>query len=749
MSPAETRRPRSRGRRFVLPLLLAILGSLGVAAWHTAQVSDRVVASGASSDARGMLELVKTIRGVYAREVAGRVDPARTPVTHDYVGREGAIPLPATLTFVIADELRREGSEELELHLYSDHPFPTGSGTGPRDAFEREALAFLREEPAGFFERIELRDGRRWQRAAVADRMKASCLDCHNGHPDSPRTDWEVGDVRGVLSVARPLDEIEAVTDAAMASQRRWLILSAGVAVMGLLVVLRRWRAELLDRQRLADEIAAANGMLVARTEALEQQTADAERQRAVAQEATARSEVALSESRAYAAKLEAARAETLEVMQDLARARDRAEAASEAKSEFLANMSHEIRTPMAAIIGFTDVLVDAGVDGPARDDAARTIRRNGEHLLSIINDILDISKLEAGRMTIESVPVAPGPLLAEVMDLMRVRADAKGLELVARLDGPVPAAVTTDPTRLRQVLVNLVGNAIKFTEHGSVTITVAEDRDAGSLSFAIADTGIGMTPEQLRAIFDAFSQADESTTRRFGGTGLGLAISRRLARLLGGDIEVRSVPGEGSTFTVRVDAGEAARDAERHERLADALASVVADGSDAAAPDPTAGTADPELPLAGRRVLLAEDGPDNQRLIAFHLRRAGAEATVVGNGREAVDAVLAAAAEERPFDAVLMDMQMPVLDGYGATRELRERGHRGPVIALTAHAMAGDRDRCLGAGCDEYLTKPVDRRQLVATLLAAASGAASGATGAGPRGGRGGDGGAVGRAAA
>jgi signal transduction histidine kinase/CheY-like chemotaxis protein/HPt (histidine-containing phosphotransfer) domain-containing protein len=396
----------------------------------------------------------------------------------------------------------------------------------------------------------------------------------------------------------------------------------------------------------------------------------------------------------------------------ELARCRDAAEGANRSKSEFLANMSHEIRTPMAAIIGYADLMLD-----PTRGDAQRqgdiqSIRRNGQHLLSVINDVLDLSKIEAGGMTVERIETDLPRLAAEAVSMTRPGAIEKGLTLRLAFDTPVPRFGLTDPLRLRQVLVNLIGNAVKFTPAGGVvTVRVACDgpdpADAG-VRFLVQDTGIGMTDAELGRLFRPFVQADSSTTRRFGGTGLGLTISRQLVRLLGGDVTVRSRPGEGSTFTVAVRVGPALAD-----RMIDGLAEAT---SPATVPPGDADAGGPHLP-AGVRVLLAEDGEDNREILTAFLRAAGAEVSVADDGRCAVTAALAARDAGRPFAVVLMDMQMPVLDGYGATSELRRLGYAGPILALTAHAMASDRAKCVAAGCDDYLTKPVDRRSLVATI--------------------------------
>ncbi|MEE9294224.1 MAG: response regulator [Phycisphaerae bacterium] len=431
---------------------------------------------------------------------------------------------------------------------------------------------------------------------------------------------------------------------------------------------------------------------------------------------------------------------DTIEEMnQKLDEAKRQAELASESKSEFLANMSHEIRTPMTAILGFAETLLERDLADSTRLGAINTIRRNGEYLLGIINDILDLSKVEAGKMKVEWIRCSPCQVVAEVASLVRVRAKAKGLPFRIEYVGSVPETIQTDPTRLRQILINLIGNAIKFTETGDVRLIIrfiparpdqsepqAQARGISHeplMQFDVVDTGIGMTDEQVAKLFQPFSQADTSTTRRFGGTGLGLTISKRFAELLGGDITVvDSTEGVGTCFraTVAIRAPSASAGytaagpldgVKMIENPLEATFCRVARDTveEAVRIDHTE--------LRGCSLLLAEDGPDNQRLISYLLKKAGAQVAVVENGQLAVDAALAARDQGDPFDAILMDMQMPVMDGYQATALLRSKNYTGPIIALTAHAMAGDREKCLRAGCNEYEAKPIDRSRLIQTV--------------------------------
>jgi len=392
-----------------------------------------------------------------------------------------------------------------------------------------------------------------------------------------------------------------------------------------------------------------------------------------------------------------------LERTHELTLATAAAQAAVRSKGEFLANMSHEIRTPMSAIIGYAELLMEPGQTPAQCAEYTQTIRRNGEHLLIIINDVLDLSKIEAGKMRVEHISCSPVQIVEEVVSLMRVRATGRGLQLNTLYHSPLPSTIHSDPTRLRQILMNLCGNAIKFTDSGEVRVElrVVDEDGAKRLEFDIVDTGPGMTAEQIDTLFAPFTQADSSTTRKYGGTGLGLSISSRLATMLHGEIKVKSVAGQGSTFTVtlRPDESDAAWE----------FGEIPA----SAPPEEEALSERPQATVTGR-ILLAEDGRDNQRLIAFHLRRAGAEVSIVENGRLAFEAAMERQRIDAPFDLIVMDMQMPEMDGYEATRLLRKNGYDGAIMALTAHAMSEDRDKCLSAGCDGYDTKPIDRLRLV-----------------------------------
>ncbi len=373
--------------------------------------------------------------------------------------------------------------------------------------------------------------------------------------------------------------------------------------------------------------------------------------------------------------------------------------AATQAKTDFLANMSHEIRTPLTAIIGFAESIRDDEITQESHDSFIATIIRSGQHLLHVINEILDLSKIEANKLDVESIPVDLFSLVYEVQSFFEMKARSQGLAFFIHYEFPLPRTFISDTTRLKQILLNLCSNALKFTSSGSINIEVVCNKDQEKINFCIVDSGIGMTQEQQSKVFSAFTQADSSTTRTHGGTGLGLSIAKKLAQLLGGDITLESEEGIGSRFTVSVSTGNLDN------------AQWVTNDIDARLTQEE-NIGDAIIPVLEGNILYAEDNQDNQRLIGMLVRQTGADITIVDNGKDALSTAL-----QDEFDLVLMDIQMPVMNGTTATRLLRENGFKKPIVAITANLMDHEIRSYLEAGCNDYLSKPVQRHRFYSVL--------------------------------
>jgi signal transduction histidine kinase/ActR/RegA family two-component response regulator len=384
-----------------------------------------------------------------------------------------------------------------------------------------------------------------------------------------------------------------------------------------------------------------------------------------------------------------------LAVALDNSRLYYKAQEANRAKSAFLANVSHEIRTPLGAMLGFADIIKEDGRLSEENQEAIETVIRNGQQLLRIVDEILDISKVESERIQIEHIAFDLKNLLGEVVHLLQGRAEEKGIQLHMHYK-EIPDRIVSDPTRIRQILINVIGNAIKFTDKGFVSIEVKKRKFSkkdkqGRLEFIVTDTGIGISPDQKSNLFQPFAQADSSTTRRFGGTGLGLFLSRKLARLLGGDVILdSSKAGKGSSFSVTI-----------AYSLADAA--IIRETIVESRP--------PESKIRTSHILIVDDAADNRELFRHYLKRLGfadRQIETAENGAEAIDMAC-----KKTYGLILMDIQMPKMDGFQALDELKRRKYPGPIVALTAHAMKGDAEKCLAAGFDAYLQKPLSREAL------------------------------------
>ncbi|MFZ4757486.1 MAG: ATP-binding protein [Burkholderiaceae bacterium] len=890
-------------RRYLWPLaacgLILVAGAGSVIAYlqHEARRQQEALAI---DDAQQFSRSVTHFRNFYSAEIVPRARAGGLPITHAYRDKPGTLPLPATFTLDFGDYLGAQAGGH-QARLYSELPFPWRTAERKLDTFQRDALAALRAAPGTPFYRVETVEGRAVLRYAVADRMVESCVACHNSYADSPKVDWKVGDVRGVLEVRRPV----LVSERMQAGLRNSIALSALVVASGMLLIgvaFRGLRASTRAAERLAAEHHEANlrlrGEVARRADAestlrfseatlratfegiadgvivfdQDGRIAQANRVaaemfrlapdllvgqsvrsllppevlRRVAGEDGGRrrvegmradgtrfdAEVAIREVRLgdepYFTAIVADATLRARHEREMAAARDAALDTARVKSQFLANMSHEIRTPMNGVIGMTGLLRDTALTGEQRE-MVETVQRSADALLTIIDDILDLSKIEAGKLRLQAADFDPVETIEDTLELIADRAAAKGLQLGYRLDGAVPRAMHGDEMRVRQVLNNLLSNAVKFTAQGTVEVTLAFRAESRLLEVRVRDTGPGIPLDKVRLLFQPFSQVDGSTTRRFGGTGLGLAISRQLVELMGGAIGVTTREGQGSLFhftiawhpPVAADLPDplaalsgrrvlaigvcpiqlaqmrswgmqtcdpealdgpmpdiALVDATRpdalaaYERLAGTLARCPDGGARVALIGRRAIAEAPELPriawplraravaallrgaMAGadpvapavaatgaapsaaprseqagsppaparrdglpREALVVEDNLVNQTLAVALLKRLGIVATVVDNGARALEQL-----EARRWDIVLMDCQMPVMDGFEAVRRWREieadRGlPRTPVIALTANAMEGDRERCLACGMDDYLSKPIDRAALAEVM--------------------------------
>jgi len=389
------------------------------------------------------------------------------------------------------------------------------------------------------------------------------------------------------------------------------------------------------------------------------------------------------------------------EQAEDIKNARDEALQTSRFKSSFLANMSHEIRTPLTSIIGFAESILDSDQSMHERLNSINTIIRSGKHLLNVINEILDLSKIEAGKLEIEKMPTSIFEVMDEVNDFVSMQVKEKNLTFGINYKFPIPKTIITDPLRLKQILLNLCSNAVKFTNQGYVYLNVSYKTETNQVSFEVVDTGIGLTEEQISKIFLPFKQADNSITRQFGGTGLGLSLSREMVDLLNGELLVHSVPGKGSSFTVLLQDAEISNDDfiyQQEERKSKITTDVAIETNVA-------------KQFTGN-ILIVDDNEDIRNLVKMLLNKLGCETDYAENGLIGIEKAI-----ENDYDLVLMDMQMPVMDGLTAIEKLREQGYKRPIVVMTANAMKSDRDKCMKAGSDDFLTKPINREHLYNTV--------------------------------
>jgi len=648
-------------------------------------------------DARNIRATLMAVRRIYQQQFLS----SGLPVDDHTVGF-----LPAHAMSRIADDFPNWSGSGITFNNVSDRP------RNPRnraDAVEQAAMDWFRANPSATerLNEIVSPGGEAYYHYTAPIWIETYCLQCHGKRSEAPASiaasydaayGYALGDLRGILSIKLPVAGLRE------RAYREWWhgfsIRVGGYVVLlvmlGLLMdrfVTRRLRRLEASVGRITAGDYTARCRIVGRDEVAA--LGSAFDTMAAAVETTQRQ---LEQHRNQLESVLAERTRALVLANaDLAGARDAAEAGSLAKSTFLANMSHEIRTPMNAITGMAYLMKRDDGLSPKQAERLERIDAAARHLLGIINDILDISKIEAGKLHLESVPVAPAAILADVASMLSEIVRSKGLRLDFDVP-PLPSGLLGDPTRLTQAVLNYASNAVKFTEQGSVTLrlrVVAETPSTITLRFEVEDTGPGLTADVRARLFSAFEQADNSTTRRHGGTGLGLAITRRLARLMGGDAGCDSRPGEGSTFW---------------------FSAVLHKGGDDA--DPVTACDEAEAALlarhCGRRVLLVEDEPVNREVALCLLEGAGLAVETAADGDEAIRRVRG----ER-FDLILMDVQMPEVNGLDATRAIREldHGRATPIVAMTANTFVDDRQRCLDAGMDDFVGKPVVPELLYATL--------------------------------
>ena len=629
--------------RAILSLtILFVVGGIAIT-WRLHCLNTNLVETTALQNAAHYTNALAQFRTLYTSEVVNTVRDLGVEVTHDYKDKKNAIPLPASLSMLLGNRIARTG-EGGRTRLYSAYPFPWRREQGGlEDDFSKEAWKSLKNRPDQPYFRFEEIDGKQSLRYATADLMRPGCIDCHNSHPDTPKNDWKVGELRGVLEVDLPLDEVVAETQANLREIFLLVFPAAGIGLLGIALVIGKLR----------------------RTSAqLEQEVEDRTR--------------------------------------PLTRAKEAAEAANVAKTSFLANMSHEIRTPMSGILGYTELLKHRLVHDQEGLEQLQAVKRCGDHLLELIDDILDLSIIEENKSELQYVKCSPLGVVKDALSAVQVSADEKGIDLSLDCETRIPQQIISDPARIRQILMNLIGNAVKFTDSGSVTVTlrlVEASNDVKCLQVDIKDTGIGISADKLEQIFERFTQVDSSTTRHYGGTGLGLSICQRLATLMGGNITVKSELGQGSLFTVAIPC-----------TVPEGVPLVTAECGH----NPQSTTPPGENANLTGRILVVEDNADNQNLLRCELETSGFTVETADNGQTAVERC-----SKSNFDLVLMDIQMPVMDGFKALEALQSENFNVPVIALTAHAMSGDRERCIQAGFCAYLSKPLSRQDLLRAVRA------------------------------
>jgi signal transduction histidine kinase len=693
-------------RLLLSPVMLGINAVLGLMLWLYFQqlsvLSEDLIFREAVNQAQHLTSMMQAFRSLYSSEVVPKIETTDIPITHDYLRYNQAIPLPATLTKLLGEEFLRK-NPEFQFQLRSAYPFPYRDNL-PLDDFEQQALAHFQVSPQSPFYRVEQGDKGPQLRYATADIMRSSCVNCHNTHEDSPKTDWKTGDVRGVLSLSQPLNIGATLDRKNFQSLWSFIFFGAVIWLMGLVYLLARLNqhakrlqltqlaldeANLLKRRddlslrQKQQELSVAMEHIQQRNEELEAIRAELE---------SANTDLVEQFSRQ-----DESRAASINLLQDMSLAKTSAEQANQFKSEFLAHMSHEVRTPMNGILGVLQLFRRSPLTQQQKSWLT-TLEDASGNMVVLLNDILDFSKVESGQISLNYSSFALFSLISSVYSLMLARAQVLGVELVLDCTLPKSLLIHSDASRLQQVLTNLLSNALKFTPSGQVILRVRHQILANQkiqLTFEVKDTGIGVSDDDKKIIFQPFTQANVSSHRDVGGTGLGLSICRRLVELWHGDLGVKDNPGGGAIFWFSLEVPLGCSDKVLEKKGLD----LVLSGT------PAKAVVSASRGVASCRILVAEDNPINQLVMTEILSQLHLEYTLVENGLEAVEK----SALER-YGLILMDCKMPKMDGFEAAQLIRNKGlnKKTPIIAVTANVMELDKGRCLAVGMDDYLAKPM-----------------------------------------